>query len=61
MVALAHRPHLESRRVQPGIGFGHRKTGLLLADNQRRQKPLFLLVGAENDDRVESENVHVDR
>src|SRR5712672_1923374 len=61
MLALAHRARLEPRRVQPGIGFGHRKTGLLLPGDQWRKKPLLLLVGAEDDDRVQPENIHVDR
>ena len=61
MIAVAHGARLEARRVQPGIGLGHRKTGLFVAGDQRRQKPLFLLVGAKDDDRVQPENVHVDR
>ena len=61
MVALAHCPRLEAGRVEPGIGLGHRKAGLLLAGDQWRQKALLLLVGAEDDDRVQPENVHVDR
>ncbi len=61
MVAFPHRPRLEAGRVQPGIGLGHRKTGLLLAGDQSRQKALLLLIGAKDDDRVQPENVHVDR
>ncbi len=61
MVAFPHRPRFEARRIKPGIGLGHRKTGLLLAGDQRRQKTLLLLVGAEDDDRVQPENIHVDR
>ncbi len=61
MVAVAHRPRLEASRVQPGVGLGHRETGFFVTANQWRQKALLLLVGAEDDDRVQPENVHVDR
>ena len=61
MVAAALRAGLEPRRVEPGIGLGHRKTGLFVAGDQRRQKTALLLVGAEDDDRMQPEDVHVDR
>ena len=60
-VAVAHRPRLEPGRVEPDIGLGHREAGLFLAGDQRRQKAPLLLVGAEHDDRVQPENVHVHR
>ena len=61
MVAVAYRPRFEPGGVEPGIGLGHSKAGLLLAGDQRRQKTPLLLVGAEHDHRVQPENVHVDR
>ena len=60
-VALAHRARLEPGRVEPGIGLGHREAGLFPAGDQRRQKAPLLLVGAEDDDRVQPEDVHVHR
>ena len=61
MVAAALGPGLEPRRVEPGIGLGHRKAGLLSPGDQGRQKPPLLLVIAEDDNRVQPEDVHVDR
>src|SRR5271170_944069 len=60
MVAVAHRAGLQPRRIEPGIGFGYRETGLFLAGDQRRQKAALLLVGAEDDNRVQPEDIHVD-
>ena len=61
MVAAAQGLGLEAGRVESGIGLGHGKAGLLVPGDQGRQKPALLLVGAEDDDRMQSEDVHVDR
>src|SRR5580693_9329549 len=44
-VAVLDRSRLDPRRVEPDIGLGDRETGLFPAGDQRRQKPLSLLVG----------------
>ncbi len=61
MVAVPHRPGREPRRVEPGIGLGHGKARLFMAGDQRRQKAPLLLIGAKDDDRVQAEDVHMDR
>ena len=58
-VAVAHGARLEPRRVEADVRLGHGEAGLLLAGDQRRQKALLLLLGAEHDDRIEPEDVHV--
>ena len=60
-IATAHRARLQMRRVETGIGLGHRKAGLFAARDQRRQKAALLLVGAENHDRMQPKDVHMDR
>ena len=60
-VALLDRARLDVRRVEADIGLGDRKAGLFLAGDQRRQPALLLFLGAEDDDRVQAENVHVHR
>ena len=47
--------------VEPGVGLGHGEAGLVLAGDQRRQHAALLLLGAEHDDRVQAEDVHVHR
>ena len=58
-VALAHRARLQLRGVEAGVGFGHGKTGPLRTRDDRRQHPLALLLGAEHDDGIEPEHVHM--
>ena len=58
-VALANRAGFQLRGVQPGIGFGHRKAGLVATVDDRRQHARALFPGAEHDDGVETEHVHV--
>jgi hypothetical protein len=60
-VAIAHRHGLQTPGVQPGIRFGHTETGTLGAGDQRRQEALLLLLGAEHHNRVQTEDVDVDR
>ena len=60
-VALALGAQLQLRRVEAGVRLGDGEAGLLLAFRHRRQHALALLVVAEHDDRVEAEDVHVDR
>ena len=52
---------LERRSVEAGVGLGDGKARLVLAARDRRQHPALLLLGAEHDDRVQTEDVHVDR
>ena len=61
MVAAALGAGFEPGRVEPGVRFGHRKAGLFRAGDQWRQKAALLLVAAKDDNRVQSENVHMDR
>jgi hypothetical protein len=57
----AHRARFQPGRIEPGIRFGHRKAGFFVAGDQRRQKAPLLVVGAENDNRVQAKDVHVNR
>ena len=57
-VALAHRPGLQLRGVEAGVGFGDGKAGLCSPDD-RRQHPPALLLCAEHDHRIEPEHIHV--
>ena len=59
-VTLRPRAGLHPRRVEAGVGLGHREAGFLAALDQRRQKPPPLLLRAEGDDGERAENVHVD-
>ena len=61
VVALAHRLGLELERVEADVRLGDRKAGLVLARDQRRQHALLLLVAAEHHDRIEPEDIHVQR
>ncbi len=61
MVAMPHRPRRQPRRVKAGIGFGHGETRLLAAGDQRRQEAPLLRVAAEDDDRMQAKDVHMDR
>ena len=58
-VALAHRAGFQLRGVEPGVGFGHRKAGLVPAVDDRRQHARALLLGAEHDHGIEPEHVHM--
>ena len=58
-VAAPHRPRLDPRGVEPGIGLGHREAGFLGSGDERRQHAALLLLAAEADDRVQPEDVHV--
>ncbi len=51
---------LDLRGVEAGVGLGHRKAGLVLAADQRRQHAVLLLLRAEDDDRLQPEDVDVD-
>jgi len=52
---------LEPRRVEACIRLGHGEAGLVLSCDERRQHAPLLLLGAEHDDRVQPEDVHMDR
>ena len=58
-VALAAREGAQPRRVEACVGFGDGEAGLLVAADQRRQPARLLVRRAEDDDRVQSEDVHV--
>ena len=55
------RAQLDRGGIETCIGFGHGKAGLVLAGNQRRQHAAFLLIAAKKDDRLQAEDVHVNR
>ncbi|MCY1535989.1 hypothetical protein D9M68_714240 [compost metagenome] len=59
-VALAHGAGAELGRVQAGVRLRHGEAGLLAARDQRLQPAAALLVGAEHDDGVQAEDVHMD-
>ena len=58
-IAAAFRRRLQLRGFEAGIRLGHREAGFLLAGGDRRQHAALLLLGAVNDDRIETENIHV--
>ena len=58
-VAAALGAGLQAGRVQTGVGFGHREAAFFAAGDQRREHARLLFVGAEDDDGVEAEDVHV--
>ena len=60
MIAAPFRAHLEVGRVEPRVRLGDREACLVLAGDQRRQHAALLLVGPEHNDRLQSEDVHVD-
>ena len=59
--ALAPGKTLQLEGVQPGVGLGHGKAGLVLASDQRRQHALLLRVAAEHHHRMQAKDVHVHR
>ena len=61
VIAAAVGAHLDGGGVEPGVGLGHGKTGLVLAGDQRRQHAALLLLGPEHDHRLETEDIDVDR
>ena len=54
------RAGLELRRVEPRVGFGHRKADLVLPAHDRGKHALLLLLRAEQHDRLQAEHRHVD-
>jgi hypothetical protein len=52
---------LDLCRVEANVRLGDCETSLLLAPDERRQHARLLLRRAEDDDRLQPENVHVDR
>ncbi len=61
MITVLYGFGFEPCRIQARIGLGHAKTGFVRAGDQRRQPAAFLLVGAEYDDGIQAEDIHVDR
>ena len=60
-LAVACRLCFQLERVEPDVRLGDGEASLVPACHQRRQHPLLLLVAAEHHDRVQSEDVHVQR
>ncbi len=61
VIAAALGAHLDRRGIEPGIGLGHGEARLVLAGDQRRQHAALLFVRAEHHDRLQAEDVHVNR
>ena len=49
----------EMRGIKAGVRLRHAEAGSIAAGNERWQPAFFLGVGAEYDDRVETEDVHM--
>src|ERR1700682_3096906 len=61
VVAVAHGLGLELQRIEAGIRLGDAEARLVLPRNEWRQPSLLLLLGAEYDDRMQDENIHMHR
>ena len=61
MISFSDCLGFQAQRVEAGIGFRHGKARLVLPSNQRRQHALLLLSVTKHHDRVQPENVHVQR
>jgi hypothetical protein len=60
-VALLVRLRLDPRRIEAGVRLGDGEARALLAGDQPGQHAFLLFRGAEHDDRVEAEDIHVHR
>ncbi len=58
-VAAPFRARLQLRGFEARVRLGHRETGFFLAGRDRRQHAALLFLGAVNDDRIETEYIHV--
>src|SRR6188472_3005319 len=59
VIVFAGGAQLDRRGLEPCVRLSDGKTGLVFSGNQRRQHAPFLLIAAENDDRLQPEDVHV--
>ena len=60
MVAVQVCSGRDFRGIQAGIGLSHPEAGFFPSRDQGRQHALFLFLGAEDDHRIEAEDVDVD-
>jgi len=60
-IAAAHGPRGQLGRIETGVRLGDGKARLFVALDQRRQEAALLRVAAEDDDRIEAEDIHVQR
>ena len=61
VIAAPLGAHLDGRGIETGVGLGHGEAGFVVAGNQRRKHAPLLFVRSEHDDRLEAEDVDVNR